>query len=86
MDNSWENVFIEDVKGNMSNSQGNLSNSQGNLSNSQGNLSNSQGNLQVEIKELLKARLTQWKDVEVKFGITGDSGVGKSSFINAIRG
>lgn len=65
MDNSWEKVFIEDVKG---------------------KLSDSQGNLQVEIKELLKARLIQWKDVEVKFGVTGDSGAGKSSFINAIRG
>ncbi|CAB4027195.1 interferon-inducible GTPase 5-like, partial [Paramuricea clavata] len=48
--------------------------------------SNSQGNLQDEIKELLIARLIQWKDVEVKFGVTGDSGAGKSSFINAIRG
>ncbi|CAB4044029.1 interferon-inducible GTPase 5-like, partial [Paramuricea clavata] len=65
MDNSWEKVFIEDVKG---------------------KLSDSQGNLQDEIKELLQARLTQWKDVEVKFGVTGDSGAGKSSFINAIRG
>ena len=64
--NSWENVFIEDVKRKLSDSQG--------------------INLQVEIKELLKARLIQWKDVEVKFGVTGDSGAGKSSFINAIRG
>ncbi|CAB4027194.1 interferon-inducible GTPase 5-like [Paramuricea clavata] len=69
MDNSsWENVFIEDVKGKSS------------------KRSNSQGNLQDEIKELLIARLIQWKDVEVKFGVTGDSGAGKSSFINAIRG
>ncbi len=44
-----------------------------------------QGNLQVNIKQLLEARLEQWIDVEVKFGITGNSGVGKSSFINAIR-
>ena len=31
-------------------------------------------------------RLAKWKDVEINFGIIGDAGSGKSSFINAIRG
>ena len=31
-------------------------------------------------------RLEKWKDVEINFGITGDAGSGKSSFINAVRG
>lgn len=34
----------------------------------------------------LKTRIDGWKDVEVHIAITGDSGAGKSSFINAIRG
>ena len=38
------------------------------------------------IEELLMANLKRWEDVEINFGITGDSGVGKSSFINAVRG
>jgi predicted GTPase len=38
------------------------------------------------IGEVFKAKLEQWKDVEINIGVTGDSGVGKSSFINAIRG
>ena len=38
------------------------------------------------IEEFFKAKLERWKDVEINIGVTGDSGVGKSSFINAIRG
>ena len=38
------------------------------------------------IEELFKSKLQQWKDVEINIGVTGDCGVGKSSFINAIRG
>ena len=38
------------------------------------------------IKELLMANLKRWEDVEINFGITGEAGVGKSSFINAARG
>ena len=36
------------------------------------------------IEEVFKAKLQRWKDVEINIGVTGDSGVGKSSFINAI--
>ena len=39
-----------------------------------------------EIAEFFKKRLESWKYVEVHIGITGDSGAGKSSFINTIRG
>ena len=38
------------------------------------------------IEEFFKIQLERWKEVEVNIGITGCSGVGKSSFINAIRG
>ncbi|CAB4026889.1 interferon-inducible GTPase 5-like, partial [Paramuricea clavata] len=38
------------------------------------------------IEEFFKAKLERWKNVEIHIGITGDSGVGKSSFINTIRG
>lgn len=37
------------------------------------------------IEELLKRKLDGWQEVEVNIGITGDSGAGKSSYINAIR-
>ena len=40
----------------------------------------------VGIEEFLKGQLEKWKDVEINIGVTGDGGVGKSSFINAIRG
>ena len=38
------------------------------------------------IDEFSKMQLERWKNVKVNIGITGRSGVGKSSFINAIRG
>ena len=38
------------------------------------------------IEEFLRKRLERWREVEVNIAITGDSGSGKSSFINAIRG
>ena len=34
----------------------------------------------------LEEKKQRWKKVHMQFGITGDSGVGKSAFINAIRG
>ena len=37
------------------------------------------------IEEFLRKRLERWREVEVNLAITGDSGSGKSSFINAIR-
>ena len=40
----------------------------------------------LNVKEFCKTRLEQWREVEVTIAITGDSGAGKSSFINAIRG
>ena len=38
------------------------------------------------VHEMFKKKLDGWQEVEVNIGITGDSGSGKSSFINAIRG
>ena len=35
---------------------------------------------------MMKATLIGWKDIKIRIGVTGNSGVGKSSFINAIRG
>ena len=37
------------------------------------------------IEEFFRKRLGKWREVEVNIAITGDSGSGKSSFINAIR-
>jgi putative protein kinase ArgK-like GTPase of G3E family len=36
--------------------------------------------------EFLTNKLNAWKNVKIRFGITGSSGTGKSTFINAIRG
>ena len=35
---------------------------------------------------MMRETLIGWKDIKIKIGVTGNSGVGKSSFINAIRG
>ena len=37
------------------------------------------------IDEFVKRRLDSWKNEDVEIGITGDSGAGKSSFINVLR-
>ena len=37
------------------------------------------------IAKFFKSKMDGWKDVEVQIAITGDSGAGKSSFINTIR-
>jgi predicted GTPase len=39
-----------------------------------------------ESEKYIKTKLEAWRSVEINIGITGGSGVGKSSFINAIRG
>ena len=42
-----------------------------------------------DIQELFRKNLAlieSWEQIEVNIGITGDSGTGKSSFINVIRG
>ena len=38
------------------------------------------------VQEMMRIKLEGWKDVKVKIGVTGESGVGKSSFINAFMG
>lgn len=38
------------------------------------------------IEEFIGNKLERWQEVEVNIAVTGDSGTGKSSFINAIRG
>ena len=38
------------------------------------------------IEEFLRNKLKESKNVKIRFAITGDSGAGKSAFINAIRG
>ncbi|KAJ7387307.1 hypothetical protein OS493_004290 [Desmophyllum pertusum] len=38
------------------------------------------------IEEFFKKTLERWQNIEMNIGITGNSGAGKSSFINAIRG
>ena len=38
-----------------------------------------------DIDKILKPMLDKWREVEVNIAVTGDSGAGKSSFINTIR-
>ena len=38
------------------------------------------------IEEFIGNRLEGWQEVDVNIAVTGDSGTGKSSFINTIRG
>lgn len=38
------------------------------------------------IDEFFKKKLDIWKKEDVNIGITGDSGAGKSTFINVMRG
>ena len=38
-----------------------------------------------DIDKILKPMLDKWREVEVNIAVTGDSGAGKSSFINALR-
>ena len=38
------------------------------------------------IGEVLRKRLEKWRDEKVNIAVTGFTGSGKSSFINAIRG
>ena len=38
------------------------------------------------IAKFFKSKMDGWKEVQVDIAITGDSGAGKSSFINTIRG
>ena len=40
----------------------------------------------LKIDEFFKEKLDRYQNEKVKIGITGDSGAGKSSYINAIRG
>ena len=37
------------------------------------------------IEKFVKERLQRWKSVKLSIAVTGNSGAGKSSFINAIR-
>ena len=38
------------------------------------------------MQRMMNEKLEQWREVKVNLAILGASGVGKSSFINAIRG
>ena len=39
-----------------------------------------------DIGNFLNLMLKRWEDTDVIIGITGNSGAGKSSFVNAFRG
>ena len=36
--------------------------------------------------EFMVRRLQEWRNTEINLAVTGNAGVGKSSFVNAIRG
>ena len=38
------------------------------------------------VQRAMNEKLNRWKEVKINLAILGNSGVGKSSFINAIRG
>ena len=38
------------------------------------------------IQRMMNEKLERWREVKVNLAVVGESGVGKSSFINAIRG
>ena len=40
----------------------------------------------VGADDVIREKLEGWRNVNVKIGVTGSSGCGKSSFINAFRG
>ena len=43
-------------------------------------------NVDHDIEKILREKFGGRKNVKIRFGITGDSGTGKSAFINGIRG
>ena len=40
----------------------------------------------VAAQELVRKELDGWRNVKIKIGVTGNAGVGKSTFINSFRG
>ena len=39
----------------------------------------------VGVQRMMNQKLDRWKEVTINLAILGESGVGKSSFVNAIR-
>lgn len=39
-----------------------------------------------ELERFIQTKIEEWQDTEITIAETGNAGVGKSSFINAIRG